>query len=288
MALFEIQSAAVIGTGLMGQGIAELLTGRGVRTVLLGRSETSTRQAAEAIAASRALALRRKQVEAAAAEAAAGLLQTATDPQALAGCDLVIETVVEDLDVKREVLRRVCPACRPGAVVATNTSALRAADISQAVPDRTRFLGMHFMNPAPVVNLVELVPTAETAIEVMEAARAFCRRLGRQVVESKDEPGFVVNRLLMLLLNEAARMIEEGVASPADIDKAMKLACGHPMGPVALADFIGLDTVSAELQTLAKALGNRYAPAELLRKLVADGKTGRKAGKGLAGFRGPL
>ncbi|MCX7933647.1 MAG: 3-hydroxyacyl-CoA dehydrogenase family protein [Planctomycetota bacterium] len=276
-----IGSLAIIGTGIMGRGIAEAALAKGCGVVLIGRSAASLAKAADAIAAAQRLAVRRGQLPAEAADKALSLLRTAADIQQAADCDLIIETVVEDLATKQDVIAQAAAARKPSAILATNTSALRVADIGARLSDRRRFLGLHFMNPAAIVPLVEVVPLAETEPAAVEAAVAFCRDLGKQTVICRDQPGFIVNRLLMILLNESCRLLQEGAASAADIDKAMRLACGHPMGPATLADFIGLDTVCAELRAMAATYGDRYTPAEILQRLVGEGKLGRKTGSGL-------
>lgn len=277
----DIDTVGVAGSGIMGRGIALLLTNCGVATVLAARSAEAAGAAAEALEKERALAVRRKQLSPEDAERGAGLLQTTVGYEEFSRCELVIETVVEDLEIKRGVLAQLYPRLRGGTLVATNTSALAVAEIGSGAPEPERFFGLHFMNPAQTVNLVELARGGQTSAETVSRAKAFCKRIGRQCVEVADGGGFIVNRLLMLLINEAARMAEEGVASPADIDKSLRLACGHPMGPAALADFIGLDTVKSELETLAARLGERYAPAAILSRLVNAQKLGRKTGGGL-------
>lgn len=281
------ERVAVAGSGQMGRGIADFLGRKGVSVLLLGRDASRLGESVEAIGKARAFAVRRKRIDPETAAAAGDSLAAATYDEALGGGadlaerTLLVETVREDGDVKREVIARLAPALAPDALVATNTSALPLADLAPAAPDPARFCGLHFMNPPETVNLVELAWTENTSDATKEQIRAFCTLLERQTVEVAPRPGYIVNRLLMGLINEAARLVEEGVASPGDVDKAMRLACGHPMGPAALADFIGLDTVTTELATLAAHAGPRYAPAEILGELVADGRLGRKSGGGL-------
>lgn len=279
------KSIAILGTGHMARGIADLASATGLDTCVLGRSAASVDAAREAIEADRALAVRRKRIEADAAEAAATRLSFSTDLARAGETDVVIETIVEDAEAKAALFQAVAPHLRSDALVATNTSALRVADLAEHVPQPERFLGLHFMNPATTVKLVEIIPGPQTSDASLERAKALCKQLGKQTVVVRDAAGFVVNRLLMLLINEAARMIENGDATPSQIDKAMRLGCGHAMGPVSVADFIGLDTVCAELDELSAAFGTRYAPAEVLRELTRRGDLGRKSGKGLAAFK---
>ncbi len=283
----QVETVGVVGTGIMGCGIADRVSSKGCAVRLLGRSEASVQAAQQRIRAARRLAARRKQIDAEAAAAADARLVPTTAARDLADCQVIIETVVEDLAVKRAVLVDVAEAAGAHALVATNTSALRVAAVGAAWSDPARFLGLHFMNPVPASKVVELVRTDAVSEEALAQARGFCRSLDLQVVEVDDTNGFVVNRLLMLWINEAARMIEEGVASPQQIDRAVRLALGHPMGPASVADFIGLDTVRTELLALRDALGERYAPADLLDRLVADGRVGRKRGQGLLGAGPP-
>jgi len=281
----RIETVGVIGTGIMGRGISELLSMKGVACFLWGRSEDSVHAARVAVEASMSLAVRRKQIAAEAAEQARSLVRGTSALADLVGCDLVIETVTEDLEVKRRVLADLVAAGAGERLACTNTSALRVSEVGAAWPHADRFFGLHFMNPAPASRLVELVRAPATAPAAITQARALCERLGLQVVEAGDVNGFMVNRLRVRLINESARLLGEGVARPQDLDKAMRLALGHPMGPVSLAAFIGLDTVQKELETLAQAFGDRYAPAEAIRALVQAGNLGRKTGRGMLRLR---
>ncbi len=276
----------VVGTGIMGRGIAELLLTKGFRVRLMGRSRAGLDAAVSAIEDSMRLAVRRRRLPQEVVEAARGLLEPMAAPWQATGCNIIIEAVTEDLRIKREVFAELAGIAEREVLACTNTSALCVAEIGSAWPDAGRFLGMHFMNPAPASRLVELVCMDETSPQVRAQALEFVKALGLQAIEVGDESGFIVNRLLMLWLNEAARMIEDGVASPQTIDKAVRLALGHPMGPAGLADFIGLDTVLTELETMAKHLGERYQPTGLIRNLVKQGNLGRKSGSGLLGAGG--
>ncbi len=276
----EIRSVGIMGTGIMARGIAEFLVGKGVAIVLIGRSVSSCDAAREAVLAALQNALKRKRISPEEATAAENLLVTSTDFSALSSLPLLIEAVVEDLGVKQNVFERLAEAANREAILASNTSALPIAEIVRTLPPqcRARSVGLHFMNPAPTVNLVELVRTEWTEEPVLAAMRDFLAGLKRQFVEVHDGPGFIVNRLLMPFLNEAARLVEAGVASPRDIDKAVKLALGHPMGPLALADFIGLDTVAREVAELVPVTGIR--PSAALTERVERSELGRKSGQG--------
>lgn len=274
-------SAAIMGTGQMGSGIAALLCEHGIQTILIGRSDESLNQAQRTIQTSRKARVRRKALCENDASAAADCLTLSTRLEDVSGCDLIIESIVEDLTAKQQLLQAIAKHLKDTAIVATNTSALRVDSMTDCVSHPERFLGIHFMNPPTDVKLVEIVKGAKTSDETIEKAKAFSKHLGKQTVILRDSEGFVVNRLLMLQINEAARIIESGLATPQQVDKAMRLGCGQAMGPVSIADFIGLDTVVAELQTLETAFGPRYRPAGILLTLLKSGDLGRKSGRGL-------
>ena len=287
MADDPISSVAVAGTGIMGCGITELLSEKGVNVSMLGRGPDRLERAEAAIQTSRSLAVRRKRLTQAEADAARERVSFTADPAELASCEVLIEAVVEDLSIKQMVLSRLTGHLKSDALLCTNTSALSVSDLAGVVPGPERFVGMHFMNPPTTVNLVEIIKGDTTSETTVEQAKTFCQQIKRQFIVVDDIAGFVVNRLLMLLINESARMIEAGIATPQVIDKAMRLACGHPMGPAAVADFIGLDTVCEQLKTLAASHGERYAPVDLIQQLVTRGDVGRKRGSGLLAVKSP-
>jgi len=199
--------------------------------------------------------------------------------------DLAIEAVPEDEALKREVLAGLGEAAPPKTILASNTSALSISRLGEATDRPERFAGFHFMNPVPVLKLIEVVRGGRTSEATVEALRALAKRLGKVPVLVNDAPGFVVNRVLMPMINEAARLLESGAASVTDIDAAMRLGASHPMGPLALADHIGLDIVLQNLRTLQVALGASHKPAPILERLVAEGALGRKSGRGFHRYR---
>ncbi len=282
MSSSPIRLVGLIGTGIMGRGLAELCLGRGVPVVLLGRGDASVTAARDAILRALRLAARRKRVDGEHAGAAEERLTPATDPAALTACGLAIEAVVEAADVKAKVLGLAERHLSPRALLATNTSALPVGGLARDLERPERFLGLHFMNPAPLVSLVECIPHAGTDAEALEQAETFVTdTLAKETVRAPDRTGFVVNRLLLGLVNQAARLLAEGDIAPAEIDRALRLGCGHAMGPLATADAIGLDTVLRELRELEAAYGPAYAPAPLIERLVREGNLGRKSGRGL-------
>lgn len=275
----------IVGTGVMGRSIAEWLSEKGLSVTVWGRSDASLHAAQAAVQKSRHLAVRRKRLDSNEEEAANARLRYSLAWEDLSACHLVIETVSEDETIKRKILSRIVANVSNSTLIATNTSSLPLAELVAAVPHPERFLGLHFMNPVPQVNLVEIIAEAATSADTLETAENFCGMIDRQFVRVKDSPGFIVNRLLMPLLNEAAKVVEEGIASPQDIDKAIRLSLGHPLGPLGLADLIGLDIVQEELENLTKTLGSRFTCAPLITSLVAQNQLGRKTGKGLLASR---
>lgn len=280
-----IARVGIIGSGIMGSGIAETAATNGFEVVLRSRSQG----AADATVASMTKSLD-KQVERGkktAEERDAALARvTPTDKlQDLAGCDLVIESVVEDLSVKVPLFAELDGILGEGAILATNTSTLPVVEMAMATGRPDRVCGIHFFNPAPVMALVEVVRPLTASDETIAAARSFAEACGKSPVEVKDQAGFIVNALLFPYLNNAIRLAESGVASVEDIDTAMKGGCGFPMGPFALLDLVGLDTSLAILDALyAEFRDPNYAAVPLLRRMVSAGQLGRKSGRGFLDY----
>jgi 3-hydroxybutyryl-CoA dehydrogenase len=277
----EISRVGVVGLGTMGAGIAQVCVGAGVETV--GREMTSDlgERARERIAHFLRRKVEKGQVDAGADEAALKRLSVTTDLSALAGCDLVIEAAFEDLAVKQELYRELEAAVEPDAILATNTSALSVTEIASACERPERIVGMHFFNPAPLMPLVEIVRAERTDADVFETAYAFAERIGKQPVRCNDTPGFAVNRILIPLLNDCVRVLDEAGVTPADLDKAMQHGAGWPMGPCALVDLVGIDIhVHASEALYEKLREPRMAPPPRLIRMAQAGKLGRKSGEG--------
>jgi 3-hydroxybutyryl-CoA dehydrogenase len=274
---------AVVGAGTMGAGIAQLTAMAGHETALVDLDEAQLERARAAAEKSLARFVRKETLTEADAKEALGRLVLGTDlAAAAAGVDVVVESVVEVLSVKQEVLRTVATAA-PGALLGTNTSQLSITQLASAVPDHaSRVVGLHFFNPPVLMRLVEVVAGLQTSEETLAQAVAFGEGLGKEtVVCRKDSPGFLTSRISALVRLECLRMLEEGVASAADIDKALRVGFNWPMGPLELGDFNGLDTYLHILGSLEQTLGERFKPTVTLRNLVAAGRLGRKTGQGI-------
>lgn len=277
-----VSRIAVLGAGLMGRGIAHAAAVSGFETTLIDVSPEALDRAVTQIARDLDEGVARGKLTAEAASAARGRVSVQTDLEAgVRDADFVIEAVPEDIRLKLATFARLDRACRPEIVLATNTSALSVTEIASAVGNPGRVAGMHFFNPVPRMKLVEVVQALETSPETLRATEELARRLGKETVVVKDSAGFVTSRVNALIGNEAFLMLESGLASARDIDKALKLGLNHPMGPFELADLVGLDTRLAVLEFLHRSLGERYRPAPLLVQHVRAGRLGRKVGRGV-------
>ena len=276
-----IESVAVVGAGLMGSGIAESVAVSGFPVVLRDVDKVSIGRARDRIESSLARAVAGGKLEAAQAGLARERMELTTDLEAIAGADLVIEAVPENLDLKLEVMQGIDRAAEDDCVIGSNTSSIPIAELAQAVHVPERVIGLHFFAPVPVMKLVEIVVALDTSASTLTRATAFAEELGKRPIETKDRSGFIVNMLLIPYLMAAVRMYAEGFASREDIDAGMKLGCGHPMGPLTLCDFIGLDVVYAISDSLVEEFkAHEYAPSPLLKRMVASGRLGRKSGRG--------
>jgi 3-hydroxybutyryl-CoA dehydrogenase len=282
----EITTVGVLGGGLMGSGIAQVCAQRGFRTTCREVSEPLAARARSSIEHSLAKGIEKGKLTAAERDETLARLTTTADLDAVAGCDLVIEAVVEDLEVKNALWRELDARCAPHAIFASNTSSLTIAAMA-AVARGDRMVGLHFFNPVPAMALVEVVRTLTTSDATFDRALAFTRALGKEPIVARDSAGFVVNLLLVPYMLDAVRALERGVASVTDIDRGMQLGAGHPMGPLTLIDFVGVDTVYRVAEILYHEYREtRYAPPPLLRRLVVAGWHGKKSGRGFYDWTG--
>jgi 3-hydroxybutyryl-CoA dehydrogenase len=278
----EVQTIAVIGAGIMGRGIAHAAALGGFRAILEDILPASLRRAESEIRANLDKAVELGKVERGAAEAALARIEFAsTVEEAARAADLVIEAVPEELESKIEIFTLLDKICRPHTILASNTSSLSVSEIAGVTYRAPKCVGMHFFNPVHKMKLIEVVRALETSEDTLATALAVGRRMGKEVVVVKEAPGFITSRINAMIGNEAFHMLGEGIATAADIDKALKLGLNHPMGPFELVDLVGLDTRLSILQYLHRTLGEKFRPAPLLEQYVRDGRLGRKAGRGV-------
>jgi len=277
----EIKRVGVLGCGLMGSGIAQVAATAGYETIVRDVSQQVWDKARAGIERSLAKFVEKGKLAAGDREATLKRLRFTTTTADLKGCDIVVEAVTEDLELKNSLWRELDALTGPSAIFASNTSSLTIAAMAAATERGDRFVGLHFFNPVPLMPLVEVVRTVTTSGETFKRAFAFAKSLGKEPVAAKDNSGFIVNLLLVPYLLDAIRAVERGVGSVPDVDKAMQLGCGYPMGPLALLDFVGLDTTYKIAEIMfAEYREQRYAPPPLLKRMVLAGMNGRKSGKG--------
>jgi len=276
-----IKRVGIVGAGTMGNGIAQVFAQSGFEVRLCDAMPVALDRAKAGIEKSLAKFVEKGKLTAADRDAALGRLTSGSDLDALADVDYVVEAIAESIDAKTAVFKRLDAITRPDVLLTSNTSSISITTLGAATTRPDKVLGMHFMNPVPLMTLVELIRGQATSPESMAIATSLCTTLGKTPVEAADYPGFIANRILMPMINEAIYAVMEGVGTPEAIDTVMKLGMNHPMGPLTLADFIGLDVCLAILNVLHEGMGDpKYRPCPLLRRMVAAGHLGRKSGRG--------
>jgi 3-hydroxybutyryl-CoA dehydrogenase len=283
----DIKTLGVLGAGQMGTGIAQVAATYAIQVVLADATLPTADRAKEAIATALERQVQKGKMTSHAKGAALDRIRTASGTAGFASCDFIIEAATERIETKIALIRECDRVLPPGQWIASNTSSLSLTQLAAATSRPSRVIGMHFMNPPPLMKLVEIVRGAQTSDETYATTKALAERLGKTTIVSRDSPGFLVNRVLIPMLCEACFALQEGVGTPEDIDRAAKLGLNHPMGPLELSDLIGLDTVLSIAEVLHRDIGDdKYRPPTLLRNLVAAGWLGRKTGRGFYSYDG--
>lgn len=277
----SFKCVGVVGSGQMGNGIAQVVASKGIQVVMMDVKADALERAVATISSSCDRLIKKEALSVEAKKELLSKIKTSTEMNSLKACDLVVEAATENVDLKLKIFRDLDQTCAREAVLCTNTSSISITKIAAVTKRPEQVAGMHFMNPVPLMKLVEGIRGLQTSDETFQSVRGFAKHLGKTFVEAKDFPGFVVNRILMPMINEAVYALYEGVASVEDIDAAMKLGTNQPMGPLTLADFIGLDTCLAIMNVLHEGLGDsKYRPCPLLVNYVAAGWLGKKTKRG--------
>ena len=278
----SIKRVGVIGAGTMGNGIAQACAVAGLEVVMVDIHQTAIERGIKTISDSLERLIKKEKISASDKSAALAKIQGSTNYVDFADCQIVIEAATENKDLKVKILQQLQEVVSPDVIIASNTSSISITELAAQIKYPERFIGMHFFNPVPLMALVEIIRGLQTSDATHAAVQNMARALGKEPITVKNAPGFVVNRILIPMINEAFFVLAEGVASPEDIDAGMKLGCNHPIGPLALADMIGLDTCLAVMEVyMANFNDSKYRPCPLLRELVAAGYLGRKTGRGV-------
>ena len=277
-----ITKVGIIGAGTMGNGIAQICAVAGLDVVMVDIADAALQKGVATVSTSLDRLLKKEKISAADKDAALGRIQTSTDYAAFKGVQIVIEAATENYELKLKILKQVDAVVGPEVLLASNTSSISITKLAAATSRADRFIGMHFFNPVPLMALVEIIRGLQTSDATHEAVKALAEKLGKTPITVKNAPGFVVNRILVPMINEAFFVLAEGLATPEDIDAGMKLGCNQPIGPLALADMIGLDVCLAVMDVYLTEFGDsKYRPCPLLKEMVAAGRLGRKTGQGV-------
>ena len=281
----EITKVGIIGAGTMGNGIAQACAVAGVDVVMVDISDAAVLKGVATVANSLDRLIKKEKISGADKDAALAHIQTSTNYEALKGTQLIIEAATENYELKLRILKQIDAIAGPEVLIASNTSSISITKLAAATSRPGHFIGMHFFNPVPMMALVELIRGLQTSDATHDAVKALALRLGKSPITVKNAPGFVVNRILVPMINEAFFVLAEGLATPEDIDAGMKLGCNQPIGPLALADMIGLDVCLAVMEVYLQEFGDsKYRACPLLKELVAAGHLGRKTGRGVYGY----
>lgn len=281
----SIQHIAIIGAGTMGNGIAQVCALAGINVTLIDISDQALEKGLATLTGNLERQIRKEVISPADKQSALGRISLSTDYAILAQAEMVIEAATENLDLKKRILKQIDAVVGANCVIATNTSSLSITELAAVVRQPERFIGLHFFNPVPLMALVEVIRGLQTSDATHAVALELAGQIGKSAVTARNSPGFVVNRILCPMINEAIFALQEGLASAKDIDTGMQLGCNHPIGPLALADLIGLDTLLAIMESFQQGFNDpKYRPPQLLKEMVAAGYLGRKSGRGFYSY----